>query len=344
MIREAIAEYSQSLQVEWAHDRTKTVGGSEIGQCARKVHFVKSTNWKRAPIAVGQGGWGAAIRGKVMEDEFWYPALKNKFGAKLTMAGPQQETLQEGTLSSTPDGLLVNVPRSFLQFAGVDDLGPSKAVLLECKTIDPRASLREAKDENVFQVQVALGMVRKKKKVKVDYALITYLDASFWDTVTEFAVKFDPEVFAAAERRSREVLEGPFERLRPEGYIVGGAECEHCPCLKQCGVARRSVPVLDATADPQFAAEVTDMTREILEAKVRVKDGEATVKLLEDDLKSRLREKGVRRVPGVVTWSAVKGRDNWDYKGLKQAAADAGVDVDSFSTAGDPTDRLQINL
>jgi len=64
----------------------------------------------------------------------------------------------------------------------------------------------------------------------------------------------------------------------------------------------------------------------------------------QDKLKARLREKGVRKVPGVVTWSSVKGRESWDNKGIREAAAGAGIDVDKYSTVGEPTDRLVITL
>ena len=63
---------------------------------------------------------------------------------------------------------------------------------------------------------------------------------------------------------------------------------------------------------------------------------------LQDEIKNRLREKGLRRVPGVVTWSPVKGRAGYDNKGIQQAAVAAGVDIEQFATVGEPSDRLQI--
>lgn len=268
--------------------------------------------------------------------------MKRKFKHNLLFAGPKQQTLQHGTLSSTPDGMLINQPRDALAYLGVPDIGPSKSILLECKTVDPRVPLREARAENTFQVQVGLGMVRMLTRYKPDWALITYTDASFWDEVTEFAVKFDVEIFRTAQLRSAEILRGPASDLKPEGYIAGGAECDHCSFVRPCGVQRRSVPVLDVAADPQFAAEIQDMCRELLAVKSSTKASEELTKEMELAIKQRLREKGVRRIPGVVVWSSVKGRQSWDNTAIKQKLAEMDVDVEQFSTVGDPTDRLQI--
>lgn len=343
MIKEALAEYANRLQVKWKHDRTKTVGSSEVGQCAKKIAFVKKQPRAKGPA--WRDGWGASTRGKIMEDHFWYPALKKKYGDRLVMAGPKgQKTLIRPPLSATPDGLVTGMARDSLEYLGVADIGPSKCVLVECKTIDPRVPIREAKQENVFQVHVALGLVREMTPYKPDYALITYTDASFWDEVTEFAVRFDADVLAAADRRARDILAGETKELRPEGYIAGGAECDYCAFLKECGVERRSVPVLDTEADPQFAAEITDMCRELLAAKTKAKADEMTIKLLEDDIKNRLREKKVRRVPGVVTWSQVKGRSSFDNKAIKSKLEELGEDIGQYETVGEATDRLLVSL
>ena len=45
-----------------------------------------------------------------------------------------------------------------------------------------------------------------------------------------------------------------------------------------------------------------------------------------------------------VTWSSVKGRGSFDMKGIREAAAAAGIDLAQFETVGDPTDRLTIRL
>jgi len=63
-----------------------------------------------------------------------------------------------------------------------------------------------------------------------------------------------------------------------------------------------------------------------------------------DPIKDRLREKKVRNIPGIVTWSPVKGRASYDMVRIREAALKAGVDIEEFSTVGDPTDSLLIKF
>lgn len=339
MIKELLDEYVGATKKIFT-GRQATVGASEIGLCARKTAWMKASPQGAAHRDGGHvESWGAHVRGTMMEQHFWHPAVKRKFGKRLQLS---QQTIRDEVLSATPDGLVTGLPRDFLRDLGVKDLGADGSLLVECKTIDPRVNLAKEKDENAFQVQVQLGLVRKKTRHKPEHALISYIDASFWNEVLEFPVKFDPRIFQVAEERARKILSTPPKDLAPEGWIAGGKECEYCPFTKQCGVIRRSVPAGEAAADPQFAAEVADACREILALEAEAAELAARVRAKEQELKDRLREKGVRKVPKVVVWSSVKGRTSYDNKGIREAAAARGVDVESYSTAGEPTDRLQI--
>jgi hypothetical protein len=77
MIQGILNWYADSLQKTWAHDRTQTIGASEIGQCARKTFWIKNEidpKHRAERDAEYQDGWGAKIRGTIMENEFWTPA------------------------------------------------------------------------------------------------------------------------------------------------------------------------------------------------------------------------------------------------------------------------------
>lgn len=350
IIKSTLDMYARSKAMEktFLIDRARTIGASEIGGCARKNFYAKTLNAatsERLRDPDHKDGWGARVRGTVMEDKFWVPALRARFRGKFLVYGKSQTTLHDRYLSATADGILVGLDRDFLAPLGVPDIGPSGCVTVECKTIDPRVNLTREKHEHELQVQVGLGLFRELTRYKPDYALISYIDASFWDEVDEFPVKFNPATFQAMHDRAVKIKTADDARdLQPEGWIAGGKECEWCPFTKACGIIRRSVPEVEAAADPQFVAEITDMCRE--HERIDAEISALTIKKNEaaDAIKTRLREKSVRRLPGVVTWSAIKGRTSVKQTELKAAATAAGIDVSAFETTGEPTDRLQVTL
>jgi hypothetical protein len=236
------------------------------------------------------------------------------------------------------------MPKDALAHLGIPDIG-SDCILTECKTADPRTNLSEAKPENVFQAQVQMGIIREVTALRPNYSVLSYTDASFWDEVLEFPIKFDEQVYATAKQRAAMIMTATVAtELKPEGWIAGGRECDFCPFYKPCGIERRNVPTQDTIPDPQFVAEIADMARAAKQLEAVRDANETRLREMQQQIKDRLREKSVRKIPGVVTWSAVKGRPSWDNKAVREAAAAAGVDVGQFSTVGEPTDRLQITL
>jgi len=349
IIKATLEQYatSSAMQKTFLMDRQRTVGASEIGSCARRLGWTKNEKLmaqvQRDPDHVD--GWGARIRGSVMEDRFWVPALKRRFRNKLIIAGKDQRTIQDRYLSATGDGMLIDMPRDFLAPMGVPDIGPSKCVYLECKSIDPRVNLTQEKQEHMFQVQTGMGLWRELSNYKPDYALISYMDASFWDDVDEFVLKFDPEIYKAAHDRAVKIKTADHaSELKPEGWIAGGKECEWCPFTKACGITRRSLPEQELAADPQFVAEIKDLCTEHEIINDRIKNLTAELNEKKDQIKNRLREKSVRKLPGVVSWSPVKGRTNVDMPAFKAAALAAGISTADFETTGEPTDMLRVTL
>jgi hypothetical protein len=327
---------------KWDYDRAKTVGASEVGQCSRRIWYIKST---QAHDVAFVDRWGASERGNLIEQQLWAPALKKKYKGKLKFSGDKQHSFRDGPLSATPDGLLM-LPRDALKYLGVDDI-ESDCVLIECKSIDPRVNLTEARHTNVLQAQTQLGCVRAKSKYKPMYAIISYIDASFLDAITEFVIKFDERLYTNLRNRAAMLLGADAATdMKPEGWIAGGRECEHCPFLQKCGIERRNLPseqYIPVPVDPQFHAEIADMVREALAFRVEAKAANEEYRDLSDQIKTRLRDKGVRKIPGLVSWSNIKGKATWDYDALKEAAKAKGIDISEFMKAGDPTDRLTLS-
>jgi hypothetical protein len=274
-----------------------------------------------------------------MENYFWVPAMEKRFGKNLLMAGKNQKTLISGALSATPDGLVTGQKLDALKHLGIKDL-LSDCFVIECKTIDPRVSLTEEKSQHSHQVQVQLGLIREKTKWKPEYAVISYMDASFWHEVDEFVVRFDPKIYEHAKQRAASILSDV--KHPAEGWIGGGKECEYCAFTKRCGIIRKSVPETEAAADPQFVAEMVDLCTEYRNAKDRVDAAESEVRAAAEKVKDRLREKKVRKIKGVVSWSAMRGRVTYDMPSLLDAATKKGIDVEEFSTIGEASDRLQV--
>jgi hypothetical protein len=351
MIAEALSDHANAT-ARIFEDRAQSVGASEVGQCGRKVFWLKNED-DPAHSAPRDSDyvdtWGARTRGSIFEAHFWEPALRRRFGDNLLYAGADQQTLTSEFLSATPDGLLVNLPRDSLVALGIADIGPDGSLLIECKTADPRTALDKTKPEHAFQAQCQLGLVRALTKHRPDYALISYSDASFWNEGKEFVVRFDEAIFLNARARARQIMTATSgDELPPEGWIAGGHECRYCPFTRACGRQRHDVP-RRATEhlDPQFVAEIADLARAIKQQESESEAASTKLRQLQHDIRERLRAHGVSRIVGdgvAVTWGAVKGRQSFDMKGIREAAAAAGIDLAQFETVGDPTDRLTIRL
>jgi hypothetical protein len=339
----ALTDYTHGLRGP-AAGRTFTLGASDIGQCSRKVFFAKH-NGERDPGYVET--WGAALRGQIIEQAYWVPALRARFGADLKFVGDRQRQFKRGFISATPDALLTNAPRDILAPLGVPDIG-SDCLLLECKSVDPRVKLDSPKPKHRYQAIVQLGVVRETTEFQPCFCVLVYIDASFWDTITEFVVAFDPDVYANAKARAVKVLTAnTVAELPPEGWIAGGKECEHCPFTKVCGIERRALPNGTGNADPQFAAEIRALAVAYKACQADVDAAEARLRTSQHEIKERLRTKQLRRVAGddfSVTWTPVKGRQGFDVEALSAAAAAAGVGVHEFETSTAPGDRLDVRV
>ncbi len=346
MIKATLDAYAASSRRQWQTDRSQTVGASEIGGCARRVAFSKTVDDPVSRVEQDddfEDSWGAARRGNLIEDHLFVPAVRARFGAAALFTGDEQRTFTSGFLSATPDGLLIEQPRNALAHLGIADI-EGDAIDLDCKSIDPRTRLTGPKPENVFQVQVQMGLIRETTNFRPGYAVISYIDASFLDRVTEFAVRFDPGVYETAKDRARQIMTAAHGKdLRPEGIMAGGADCRWCPFTRQCGTIRAArVPkdVVDMPAD--VASLVTQQA-------ALAKDKAADVEMLEAEIaqhKERIRDAlegaGSKGLPGVAQWTAVKGRSGWNNDAIRKAAAAAGIDLEPYRTVGDPSDRLTL--
>ena len=58
--------------------------------------------------------------------------------------------------------------------------------------------------------------------------------------------------------------------------------------------------------DPQFAAEMTEAAQILVAMKADRDKSETVIREVETNIKSRLREKGVKKIPGVLSWTSAR--------------------------------------
>jgi hypothetical protein len=340
-VKSMLHAYAAGLTKDWSHDRLSTVGASEIGQCLRKTAFAKSE-------APGDSDYvdrfGARLRGELIESAYVVPGLRASLpkGVELLYAGDEQQTLVDGYLSATPDGLLTGVARDCLAHLGITDIG-SDCLALEIKSIDPRVDLKIEKPEHSFQTQCQMGLFRHAGQHRPEYALICYIDASFLDDVREFAVKFDERIYQAAHARAFRVMDtlGPLD-LPPEGKLSGGKECQYCPWSSHCAaITVAGIPKDDKPLGDNAVAALKALRDEERQRAAAKDDAEAKHLTSRHDIEEFLRANGVRGYKAAdwaVSWFSVKGRETVDIK----AAEAAGIDLSAFKSTGSPSARLNV--
>jgi CRISPR/Cas system-associated exonuclease Cas4 (RecB family) len=351
--REGIDHYVRSNQKVWAHDRSKSLGASEAFGCIRKAWFGKNKTEKDESY---EDDWGALQRGDLIELHFVEPAtrwfLEEMFeGARLIFGGSRQRTLidEVSGLSATPDGLVIGADDDALSHYGIESLGGSGCFNFEIKSIDPRVNLKEEKAIHRGQTIVQMGLTREKTRYQPNYAVIIYIDASFFSDIEVFVVPFDKRTYEVAKKRARTVFEttDPAE-LMAEGRFEGG--CAYCPYSVACArVTKSAFPVDDKTIANEMNTPSPLMEdfearlREERTASAEYKAAEKRKAEASERLKQWFRDTGVRRAeaPGFAkaSLSWTKGRTTYD---VKAALAD-GVDLSPYAREGEGYDVLRIS-
>ena len=336
-LREAIIAHIDEPTV-FRHDRSQTVGGSEIDSCPRKVKDskVNDRSW---------GGNGYTARGKGMESalcevfariERHYRVVKQQ-DLWFTAIGERQDTLvdKEHGASATPDG--------FLRIDG-------ETYYLEIKSIDPRvASKNLPKARHVAQVQYGMALCHATGHSKPETGLLIYQDASNWADINIFPIQRDPEAANALLKRARQIndAKSPMD-LEPMGLAAGGLECAGCPLeatCKQERVARIAAYADGADDKPPLPdaviAELDDLARARTTALLEEAEAKATKERATDQIRLLLEthDASVAQTPGFkIRYSVTKGRETFDRK----AAEADGLDLSPYMRQGNGFPRLTV--
>lgn len=306
--------FIESTKKQWGHDRKKTLGGSEVFGCIRKAWYSRHDTPKDPDY---KESWGATKRGDLIENYHVVPAMDHAAeneGFKIDYTGADQQTLfaEDGTpMSVTPDGLIHGVPANFLINYGIKDL-QSDCCMFEIKSIDPRVDLSEEKSIHHGQTQIQMGLVRENTKFRPHYAVILYVNASFFDDMKVYIVEWNPEMYQSAKDRARYVYEvtDPSKLLR-EGVIDNS--CDYCPYKGAClQTTKNAMPADKGKAkkgdvtNPKLVESLGDLMERAHKARAVKKKAEKEDGLVKEEIKARLREFNERRAKD-ANWSVSYG-------------------------------------
>lgn len=340
-------------QKAWAHDRSSTVGASEVFDCLRKVWFGKvGTQFGFEPDADYKESWGAMERGNIIENHHVVPAMTHHLpdGLELLFQGENQQTLVKGKSSATPDGLIVGLPRDCelsVVCGGQTITIPnikSDCVNFEIKSIDPRATLLEERAKHRGQTHVQIGLIHELTEWRPFYSIILYVDASFLDNKSAFVVEYDPDVFEAAKMRASQIwdVKDPM-MIMPEGRFDDA--CKHCKWKTACTQAViDAIPEHETTNLDTVELEcLTNAVNDYRRLQEAAKKAEEAFKISQEHIREILMDFDVRKVIADgyrVTWSRTKGKRALDQEAMR---AD-GIDPDDYMREGRPYDRLTVTF
>lgn len=343
--------YMAQNQKVWVHDRSTTVGASEVFDCLRKIWFEKLGKKHGFTKDEDDEAWGGMERGNILENHFLVPGITAGLpkGMSLLMAGDDQKTLVEDKASSTPDGLITGldpklplIVRAGERVIQIDNLN-SDCVVLEFKSVDPRITLEEEKARHFGQVNVQIGNIRAKTKWKPTHAIILYVNASFVDHLTPFVIEYDENIYKQGKHRAGSIwdIDDPL-KIYPEGKMDGS--CKHCWWKKACGEAVvNAIPKKEIEIDPLDLTIVDTAVDEYLTAKNEKAEAERRFETAKESIKEVMTDIGTKKVRNdrySISWYSQKGKKIVDTKAM---AAD-GIDLEPYTREGAPFDQLRVTL
>lgn len=341
--------FSDNNEKTWKFDRNASLGASEAFGCIRKAYYKK---FGYEPDDDHEQDWGAAKRGDLIENFFAVPATEAIMpeGASLIYAGSDQETLKKGRLSATPDGLMTGLARDALVQLGIPDI-ISDCVVVEYKSFDPRANIKEAKEIHKGQTQVQMGLMHELTGYKPEYAVLIYFNASWLSDIRLFVVKRDPKLYKVAVERSKQVFgcEDP-TNLLPEGKLSG--DCNLCEFTEECAITQ-------GEATPRTKRKVEDpVVLETFERLAREQKIQAAIEskaksaknALNMDISLLLREQDTKGVGDLkkegwsISQSWCKGKKSLDTLALVQDLEELGKDIAEYQKEGNGYTRLVVKV
>lgn len=334
----------------WEHDRSLTVGASEVFNCMRQNAFKKLSPELAEEPEEADPEWGHTERGNLVENEFVVPSLKSMFGEENCLfMGAAQKTFIDGRLSATPDGVVIGLPRDALADYGIEDIGESEAIATEVKSFgsdyaapkkDKATGLYIPKPRHQGQNIVQMGLLRRKTNYFPDVGVVLYVNPVNLKDIRPATVRYDDAVYTRAKNRAESIFvpgKTPAD-FAAEGLITK-KDCQYCDFCSACHdieMARfpdKIVPAKNISAND--LTEIEHEARVVAALRAKMKEVEEEKKIKETSLKDKLFDIGTTKVAGdgwSVSISKNAGRKSLDKEKL---VADTGVDLDDYMKTGD---------
>lgn len=325
---------------EFDHDRTQSLGASEVFACMRRSYYAKFVYPDRAIEE-----WGMMERGNILENSYMVPYLYHIFGKENCLyMGDEQISLFDKLASATPDGMLINQPRDILSDYGVPDIGPSQSLVTEFKSFDPRANLYEVKPIHSGQAVMQMGMFRKGKQYpNPNYAMVFYVNASNVRDIRTFVVPFQKKTYNLGLKRADQL----FEAKAPEDCMAEGAfsgECEYCPFTDDCKAANVRQFNHNTNSGTFTKADVNRMSRLVGKrstAKKREEKATQERKKADEEVKKMMHQidrTSMESDTYKINLAKVSGRETLDFDAMEKD----GIDVSKYMKSGGEYTRLTI--
>ena len=346
-------EYMSANQKVWSHDRSTTVGASEVFGCLRSVFFDKrGEELGYKPDSGFTDRWGAKERGNLIENYFVVPAVSHHLPKPLVLQfqGVGQETIVFERSSATTDGLITGFPKNCKltvsygnHVVDIDNI-KGDCINFEIKSIDPNASLEEEKSIHRGQSITQMGLIREKTKWKPEYSIILYVNASWLDDIKPFVVPFSDRVYKTSRKRAESV----WESNDPNDFIPEGKmsdRCKFCRWQAACGEAiLRGIP----DGDGEVPSQLRDGLDEMLAARAKWKsifdEAKEEYEAAGEQIKGILKDAEVRKTTAgdnnqwALNWYPVKGKTRLNKDRME---AD-GIDVSKYEERGNPYEVLRV--
>lgn len=342
------AGVAQQKKTWSGHDRDATIGASEIGSCARMQVLRKQGHPHDADFVED---YGALERGNAIEAWFierMQAELERGYEAGehsielLWATDSGQTTLVRGAQSVTPDGIFAS-HKAEIQ---LDNGQTVKCLLNEVKSIDPRPYERLVKPKfnHVQQVIQGMDLVRELTEFKPDWAVITYINASFLSQQKSFFIPFSQSK-ADGLRRRAEMINYAKEIPEPEGHMYETGDCDYCPFKKACELMRfGDMPKAERGGVSQADADtVVAAARRLTSAKsalVEAEENKITAERELVDLMSKLRTSKLQHGDVSVSVWTQAAPPSIDVKAMR----DAGIDVDAYLKPHTPGPRVSVRM